>query len=651
MTIKNQKLSDIIFAIFVFLIPLFFLPLTVDFYDFNKNYLLWVGVIVGFFLWAIKSLLRQKLEIKTSPFLLPLFLWLLANILATIFVSPNKVEVLLLPGGLGTLAGLFLFYLLLLNLVENRQRLFGALVASAGVLSLITIYQFFGLGEVLIPSQSLLAFARGKTWTPAGNLLAVACFDFLLLPPLFLLLKRSLKTWPLKAGIYGLLSLLLLTGGSLAVYQILPGKPAALTLLPYQTSWAIAAESFKQNPLLGVGLVNFISAFNRFRPLSFNRFNFWNLRFGTSSSFIFQLWTETGLLGILTFGLVLITLGKYIKRSKSILDFAGVLATILVLIFLPQNFTILFAFFVLLAFAVPPSPRASLNLRGNFRWLPIATVVLVFTPSAYFAGRAYLAEIYFQKSLNAIAKNNGIETYNNQIKAIQLNPYRIDFRLAHCQINLALANSLATNPPSGQLTDQDRNNIIQLVQQAIREGKTAALLNPSNAIVWENLAQLYRQLLNFAQGADQWAITAYQQAIATDPINPRLRIDLGGLFYALGNYDEAQKIFRVAVELKPDYANGWYNLAAAYREDKKYPQAYQAMQQTLFLVPADSTDWQKAKEELDEIAKKLPSPTPSPTVTQEEEKETLTPPQTLPSPVIKPPIELPKEEAVPSPSP
>jgi len=112
----------------------------------------------------------------------------------------------------------------------------------------------------------------------------------------------------------------------------------------------------------------------------------------------------------------------------------------------------------------------------------------------------------------------------------------------------------------------------------------------------------------------------------------------------LGNYDEAQKIFRVVVDLKPDYANGWYNLAAAYREDKKYQQAYQAMQQTLALVPTDSADWQKAKQELDELAKKLPSPTPTPTETQpEKQQEQLSKPEPLPSPIVKPPIELPQE--------
>jgi len=644
MIIKNLKLTTIILAIFTFLIPLFFLPLTVDFYDFNKNYLLWLAVVVGFLLWGIKIVREQKLEIKSSPFFLPLVFWVIAGVLSTIFSSPNKIEALLLPNGLGTLIGLFLFYFLISNIVEDRQKIFWALTASAIFLSLLTIYQFFGLGETLIPTSSPLAFAREKTWTPVGSFLGVGSLILVVLPSLFFWLFKNFQKNPLKSAIAGLLVLILLGGGGLAVYQIIPGKPTSLILLPYSSSWAIAVETLKQKPLLGVGPVNFISAFNRFRPVSFNQTDFWNLRLGLASNFLFQIWTELGLIGLGAFVFLLFSLIKYIKKSKRILEFAGVIIAILGLLLLPQNFSLLFAFFILLACASETKEKLTLGLPGNFCWLPLSGVILIFSPLVWFAARAYEGEIYFKKSLDALNKNDGLGTYNNQIKAIEKNPYRVDFRLSYSQTNLALANSIATNPPSGQLTDQDRNNISQLVQQAVRESRAATALNPTNAIVWENLAQVYRQLINFAQGADQWAIAAYQQAVVNDPINPRLRIDLGGLFYALGNYDEAQKIFRITVELKPDYANGWYNLAAAYREDKKYQQAYQSMQQTLALVPADSADWQKAKQELDELAKKLPSPTPTPTGTQpEEQQEQLSKPEPLPSPVVQPPIELPEE--------
>lgn len=631
-------------SILVFLIPLFFLPITAEFYEFNKNYLLWLGVIICFVLWLIKTISSSSLEIKSSNLTLPLFIWAGTYLLSALLASPNKTEAFLLPGGAGTILGLVLFYFLLLNLIEEKEKIFWALTISGAVLGLITIYQFFGLGEVLIPEKSPLAFARGKTWTPTGSLLVTATFLFILIPQILVKFKQTLKSNFSKAAILGVILILLAGGLGISVYQLLPGKPAALLLLPYRIGWAIAVEAFKQAPLWGVGPLNFISAFNRFRPTSYNLYNFWNLRFGNSSSFLLQIWTETGLLGVIAFAILFFKLIKIIKKSKKISEYLGILASLLVFLFLPVGFSLIFAFIILLVTKSQETKIVSLKLSRKILWLPGIVSILIMAPVLYFAGRAYAAEIYFKKSLNALIRNDGLGTYNNQIRAIQLNPRRTDFRLAYSQTNFALANNIANNPPTGQITDQDRSNITQLVSQAIREARIAVSLNPTNAIVWENLAQLYRNLINFAQGADQWALTAYQQAINTDPINPRLRLDYGGLFYSLQNYEEAQKIFRVAVELKPDYANAWYNLAAAYREDQRYPQAYQSMQQALALVPANSPDWEKAKKELDDLAKKLPSltPTPSPSPSAKPE-ENLTPPQPLPSPALEKPIELPPE--------
>ena len=75
-----------------------------------------------------------------------------------------------------------------------------------------------------------------------------------------------------------------------------------------------------------------------------------------------------------------------------------------------------------------------------------------------------------------------------------------------------------------------------------------------------------------------------------------------------------------------------------------YQEAYLAMQTALNVLPPDSTDYEKAKAELDELAKKLPIPeavTPT-----EEEEPVLVEPSPLPSPVLESPIEL-EEEAAP----
>jgi len=254
-------------------------------------------------------------------------------------------------------------------------------------------------------------------------------------------------------------------------------------------------------------------------------------------------------------------------------------------------------------------------------------------------GRVLAADIYFKKSLDALVANRGGETYNWQIRAITTNPYQDSYRTAYSQTNLALANSLATAP---DLTDQDRQQISILIQQAIREAKAAVALNSQNVVNWENLASIYRSLINLAAGSEDWTIASYQTAISLDPVNPSLRVNLGGTYYSLQNWDDAIRQFEIAASLKPNFANAHYNLAAALREKGEYARAATEMEAVLSLVPADSGDWQKASSELEDLRKKLGEEeveTPKP-------PESLTPPQALPTP-IEPPIELPEEAAPP----
>jgi len=449
-------------------------------------------------------------------------------------------------------------------------------------------------------------------------------------------------------------------------FQILPGKETSLVILPYRDSWVIAIEAFKQSPLLGVGPGNYLSAFNRFRPISFNLYNFWNIRFARASSFPLQLLTVGG---VLIFGAYLFLLFKSVSlwfkgyREKRVDDeqlgiLVGLLTLLAIQFFLPINFLILTLIFFFLASLSLYWSRSEL-VSFPAKTLPLAVLgvagFLVIT-SFYFWGRAYAADFYFRKSLNALAQNRGTDTYNFQIRATNLNPHREAYRVAYSQTNFALANAIAGQ---ADLSDQDRTNISQLIQQAIREAKVATVLNPTNASHWQNLAQIYRNLVNFAQGADQWTIAAYQQTILLDPANPWIRVNLGGFYYGLENYEEAVRHFRNAVNLKPDYANGYYNLAAAYREQAKYQEAFNALQAVVNIIPADSADYQTAIDELEELRAKLPAEEATPAAVPAGPGE-LTPPEPLPSPAIEPPLELPEEagpeisptpEATPAPTP
>lgn len=275
---------------------------------------------------------------------------------------------------------------------------------------------------------------------------------------------------------------------------------------------------------------------------------------------------------------------------------------------------------------------------------------------AYFSYRIALAEYLYGKALQEAAANRGNTTYTLMQDAIRQQPFQISYRLSYSKINLALANSIASKDKE-QITDQDRNDIQQLVSQAIREARNAVALNPLMAASWENLSDLYRNLINVAQGADAWAIGSYQQAIILDPNNPQLRLTFGQLLYSLKQYENAQRQFEIAASLKPDFANAYFNLAASYQAQEKWQLAKRTLEITLNLVDADSEDFQTVKKELDKVEERIaelgsatesakfkeqiPSPrkkpiTPTPAL--------QTPEEASPATSLEPKLELPAQE-------
>jgi tetratricopeptide (TPR) repeat protein len=192
-----------------------------------------------------------------------------------------------------------------------------------------------------------------------------------------------------------------------------------------------------------------------------------------------------------------------------------------------------------------------------------------------------------------------------------------------------LANSLAAQK---DLSDQDRTNVSQLIQQAIREGKIAVQLDANDVRNWEELSVIYRALINVADGAKDWTTVSYSEAIRRDPVNPLLRLDLGGVFYSLKDWESAIRTFQTAVSLKPDYANAYYNLALAYEQAGKSTDAVRAMQSAVQSLDAKSPDYEAAIKKLEELAKKAKEELgASSQETVGTSKEPLTKPQPLPT--------------------
>jgi len=210
-----------------------------------------------------------------------------------------------------------------------------------------------------------------------------------------------------------------------------------------------------------------------------------------------------------------------------------------------------------------------------------------------------------QKALQELNRDAG-KSYELQTKAIKLNSHRSNYYNTFAQTNLALAINLSNQANQRELTEEEARTIQNLVATAISATKmTTESVNPLDPVNWEVQASIYRAIRSVAQDADQWAIRALEAAIQLDPANPRLRLELGGIYYSMEDYASAASLFRQAINLKADYANAYYNFAYAAKNLEDFATAKRAFELTLSLLTPDSEEAEQVKKDIAEMDGKL----------------------------------------------
>jgi hypothetical protein len=647
---KRRILSLWLFAV-VLLFPLLFFPGVRNFVSGAKNFFLIFAALIGLLLWVADLLSEKRPIIVISKWNLIIGLFSLISLFWLIFVPAGvRVSSLINPIGVGTFLALFVLSFLLIQVKDQvkPRRWFVLLSSSAAVLVLLEIILFLlpeGRYPLKFPAgaQNPVFSIINPRWSPLGSVFELAIFLLpLLVYWLLVLIKDINRRQQLKNKLAVVFSMILLVGFGLAMYQMVKNRP---NILSYKESWSIAAESFKRQPLKGVGLGNFLNAFSSYRTIRFNQSNAWAIRFNQSGSFLLHLWTETGIigLGLWLAGIWHLWQVRKESRQRGKKRLWSVFLTLLALqVFLPINLGLLFLIFLVFSIA---DETTALTLP-DWAWLKralAAVIVILVVAVGWLVGKAFWADWIFVKGVRAVAENRGGDAYRLQLQAVKTNRFVADYRIARSQLDLALANSLASKKKE-DITDQDRQQITLLIQEAINEAKAAVSLRPQNVIAWENLASVYRQVINLAKGADQWAVAAYQQAIALDPFNPQLRINLGSIYYGLKNYEQAARAFEAAANLKPDLANAWYNWAWSLKQQGRTAEAVGRLQQAVALVDPKTSDYERASSELESWKKELGEQQKK-AQAQKKEAQVLKKPEPLPSPKLKEPIKLPKEAA------
>jgi tetratricopeptide (TPR) repeat protein len=617
------------FGFLFFFLPLFLFLFPGGLFPATRLLILFLLTVVVFGFWAVKNFLNKSLFFVKGGYNLPLFgLFVLVVVSLLLLPSPGAMN----DAFFGT-AGLFLVFILLtFGLVNLGNRLslknadygfFGAI----GVLVLLSLFSYLSIANKIIPTSvfSEKSFISGENAFYLGvYFLVVAAYG------VFKLLNKHSK----MLGIFGFVSSLLGLG-VLFVNFLKTGM--TVTFLPFSSGWAITVELFKnfKNLILGIGFNQFGIYSSLLRTPELNQDKYIFMRFPQTSNAVIELMLSLGILGLFVLGFLIYKVGKsavfQIKTKGMKSDLLPIVAAIGVLtasfLFLPFSAVSLFLFFILLSMLA-----INLKTEGNgeyeeakikiiregegflsfqtgammekyqsapkiFAGMVGVLAILIFY---FFLAYPMLAEIHFAKYLQALAQNKGRTAYEEMNAAASAN-LKNDYYLGELsRVNFQLALSLNAKKNTDA---QDRDNIAVLINQAIAAARGATSLNSGKLANWENLAYLYQQLITTDVNAANLAAQAYVQAVNLNPQDPTLRVKFAQMLYLAKAYKDAVSQLNVALSMKSDFANAYYNLGLNYKALGDLENAKKSLETAQKFVTKGSKDETVLQTEIDNLDK------------------------------------------------
>ena len=687
-----DKIIKVCISILLFLLPLWFLPVTSNVIELNKQILLGVLTSIILIAWLGKLISQENVKWYKGLVFYFFLAFVLIYGLATIFSIKPYTSLVGLDTHLSrsfiNVIYFFILFVVLVNYLAEKSsqlkteiiRFLTIFLISSLLVTIFSIFQIFGLH--IFP----WAFTKSSAFNPIGTLTALGIYLALVLTLalglLFSLrptvsdnkkervLITSLKVFLLVLSALSLFAIFLLNirvvwivvtiamlilSGFILARRFMPQAnqnlnwlavpivilalsivflmfkpilfnfnfPAELSLTN-RGSLMVIKRTITEAPVLGNGPESFGFSYSLHKPENINQTAFWNLRLTNASSEIFSLIPEIGILGIFSllaligvFAFVVVKnfiTGGFKKITElEIALFAGWLGLFITWFLYPQNTTLMFVFWLfsafLLALTFGKNDITEVNLRKSEKIaigasFAFIVLVIVIIGLLYVQGTRYIAEAEYQSGLNLINQGKLNEGINRITRAIQINSYEDKFYRNLSQIFLIQQTQILNNQ---ELDQNQKTEQVQLaVSNAINAAVRATNLNRKNVANWIVRASVYRRLVNSVEGAADWAINSYKEAIKLEPTNPFIYTELARSYIDKANLilnraqneedkkeanqflEEAVEAYNKAIEIKPDYAPAHFELAILYDRQGKTKEAIARMENSFQLAPRDS---------------------------------------------------------------
>ena len=390
----------------------------------------------------------------------------------------------------------------------------------------------------------------------------------------------------------------------------------------YGASWGItkaALGSNSGNMLFGTGPGTYGYDYLAFKPASVNGSQFWSLPFDRAKSSFLTVLASLGIIGtalwLALMGWIAVkAVGRLLferdheEWKMTYVLFVGWAVLFLSNMLYSSNLTMefmLWGFTGLLASQVMTkmwstdfgrSPK--LGLAVSFAFVLVAVGVLA---SLFVTGQRYTAEVAFAKGVKAdqsgakmvdviphleraVRFNSLSDTYYRNLAAAQLAQARVkiaEFRAGGAE----------------ELTTEQTQEVSTLVSAAVASASRATTIEPNFVSNWVVRGSIYRDLMSFAQGAEDLASQMFTNAIRLEPNNPVHRANLGRVYLTVADraralksaedkelaktateqetalLKTAEQAFLSAIQTKNDYLPAHYYLASVYERQGRLQEA------------------------------------------------------------------------------
>ncbi len=356
--VQTAKVFDLIItSVLVVLfagIPVFFTGLTFQGIAFEKQIFFYCCLLIGFVAWVSKGVMTGEMRIRRTPLDIPIVLFWLFSIAATVFSVDRWHSFWGFFGdpsrGFISLTALVLAYFFIMSHFTERRRnlMLGSFLVS-GVLvilwsflvvmklrflpaswesmaplslvgSMSTLSLFLALLIPLMVTALFLLFREGSGASLMLRRSGAAVLGVALLLDLFLLLALyPFVSWPVVLGGLGFFLIYILaqivrpaselTWMPMVIFVVVLAflmigqNQLVRATLPIEVtpnmklSWQIAKEALSANFLSGTGLGTYGYDFSLFRPQEFNGNALYTLRFYQGTGLVFEALSTVGIVG------------------------------------------------------------------------------------------------------------------------------------------------------------------------------------------------------------------------------------------------------------------------------------------------------------------------------------------------------------------